>query len=101
MGFMQPEIVYGWFDIIEGKNGTEIYPDGTCDNYNIIEIIDDPTITSIEEAISECVYERVQGWFCRLQPHGYMDCTEWDGPFDSEIDALEHLDDTYGSDKDD
>lgn len=38
------------------------------------------------------------GWFCRLSAPGYMDCTEWSGPFDTEDEAREHLAETYDID---
>lgn len=39
--------------------------------------------------------ESMSGIFVRLSAPGYMDCTEWDGPFTTEEEALEHLKETY------
>lgn len=36
-------------------------------------------------------------WFARLSAPGYMDCTDWMGPFSSEEEALTELFDFYGS----
>lgn len=44
--------------------------------------------------------ERGTGWFARLSASGYLDCTDWEGPFDSESAALESLCDTYEVDSD-
>lgn len=45
--------------------------------------------------------EHVSGYFARLSAPGYMDCTDWGGPFDSTREAEEYLAETYGSDLDD
>ncbi len=42
--------------------------------------------------------ECVRGWFARLSAPGYMDCTDWSGPFPSEAAALAHLEEMYGED---
>lgn len=34
-------------------------------------------------------------WFARLQAPGYLDCTDWAGPFDSEEEARMYLATTY------
>ena len=36
------------------------------------------------------------GWYARLSAPGYLDCTDWIGPFDSEDEAFEALYETYG-----
>ena len=38
------------------------------------------------------------GWFARLSAPGYMDCTEWCGPFDTAFDARQYIVDTYDVD---
>ena len=40
----------------------------------------------------DCVF----GYFARMSAPGYTDCTEWIGPFDTEDEAKQHLDDYYG-----
>lgn len=40
------------------------------------------------------------GWFCRLSAPGYLDCTEWEGPFASEDEARLMVQDTWGVDPD-
>jgi len=39
--------------------------------------------------------EYVHGYFARLSASGYMDCTEWAGPFETNAEAEEYLVDTY------
>jgi hypothetical protein len=35
------------------------------------------------------------GWFCRLSAPGYLDCTDWDGPFETLEEAKEHITNTF------
>jgi len=37
------------------------------------------------------------GVYCRLSASGYLDCTEWNGPFESVKDAAQDMLDTYYS----
>ena len=34
-------------------------------------------------------------WFSRLSAPGYLDCTDWNGPFDTEKEALDYLVELY------
>lgn len=38
--------------------------------------------------------------WCRLSAPGYMDCTDWEGPFDSLEEAKEHITNTFMVDAD-
>ena len=44
--------------------------------------------------------EEVAGWVCQLSANGYMDQTDWDGPFETEQEARDHIADTYDVDPD-
>lgn len=35
-------------------------------------------------------------YYCRLSASGFLDCTDWRGPFDTVADCAEHLVETYG-----
>ena len=35
-------------------------------------------------------------YYCRLSASGFMDCTDWHGPFDSVEESAQFLIDTYG-----
>lgn len=39
-------------------------------------------------------------WWCRLSAPGYLDCTEWDGPHDSEQEARDAIQRDYDVDPD-
>ena len=45
-------------------------------------------------------FEAVEGWFARYSAPGYLDCTPWVGPFDTEKRAANECMDLYGSDED-
>ena len=36
-----------------------------------------------------------EGWLCRLSASGYLDCTDWHGPYASHVEALIALVDLY------
>jgi len=40
------------------------------------------------------------GWFCRLSAPGYLDCTDWTGPFPTRHEAEAFIRDTYNVDPD-
>jgi len=46
------------------------------------------------------VIEEETGWFARLSAPGYMDCTEWAGPFATEEEARDYIVETYEVDPD-
>ena len=35
-------------------------------------------------------------YYCRLSASGFLDCTDWSGPFDSVAECAEHLIEMYG-----
>ena len=70
--FMQPEIV-----------GPETFYD-TGDGWNPEPTEDGPQ-------------ETAHGYFARLSASGYLDCTKWGGPFETEAEAARYLIDTYGN----
>ena len=39
--------------------------------------------------------EKQSGWWSRLSAPGYLDCTDWQGPYATETEALEDLADTH------
>ena len=51
----------------------------------------------IEEAVIESGLDYEEdGIYCRLSADGYMDCTDWYGPFESMEEAAQCLIDIYG-----
>lgn len=46
-------------------------------------------LTDFEDGIGNEEYEA--GWYGRLSAPGYLDCTDWDGPFKTGEEALEYI----------
>lgn len=81
MAFMVPEYSNEAFVEIENKYGeSRIVPAEFAD---------------LEEGESETNAWRGTHWFCRLSAPGYMDCTDWSGPFDTLEEAKQDIEVTY------
>lgn len=52
------------------------------------------------EDICEVTRDDYPGIYVRLSAPGYMDCTEWSGPYATEAEAREYLTDSYDVDPD-
>lgn len=84
MSFMQPQVVPGPFVKVETSEGDVLVPK---EFYS-------PSLHP-----GDVLDENVTGWFGRMSAPGYMDCTDWDGPFETPEAAQKHLDETYGDDE--
>lgn len=119
MAFMVPEAIYGRAYLVDGPCGTDIIPDDVC---GTVDIDDDGwtrdndtcwsprsgSVADVPTDIAEyCENDRaesvkvVTGWFARLIAPGYLDCTDWSGPYATEAEALSALANDYGTDDDD
>ena len=62
----------------------------------------EPNITWFDEGELEAPEDSLPveplgaGWYSRLSAPGYMDCTEWSGPFETELEAVLDLHELYG-----
>ncbi|MGL6196094.1 MAG: hypothetical protein ACRC2T_14860 [Thermoguttaceae bacterium] len=77
---MIAEVIYETFLVGDTTEGTTLlHPDAWSekDNYKLMK--------------GEC-WEEKPGWYVRETAPGYMDSTDWRGPFDMRIEALESLD---------
>ena len=45
-------------------------------------------------------WKKRRGWFARLSAPGYLDATEWTGPFKTAEEADGYLDEMYGDESD-
>ena len=77
--FMQPEFYQGEMIHIVDKYGDEITV----------------PIEYYSEYMGE-IDETHNAWYFRLSASGYMDCTDWSGPYDSELEAMEQCLILYG-----
>ena len=87
MDNMVPEIVNMSFYDVETDYGSTLVPYYAFNPRDPIACTEGTRIIKIRET---------SGWFARLSADGYLDCTEWMGPFDSPEDALKELSETYG-----
>jgi hypothetical protein len=85
--FLKPELEYGTFCIGETTEGRVILP------YDIFE-----TERKHYKLRQSQRWRRRTGWYGRLSAPGYLDGTDWSGPFESEAEANECLSDMYDGD---
>jgi hypothetical protein len=89
MAFMEPEYDNGAFEIYENPRGERIVvPAGTL------------SASDLDEQELSLVDHTEGKWWYRLSASGYMDCTDWCGPFLTEQEARDDLSDTYDVDPD-
>jgi hypothetical protein len=97
MPHMLPDIEHMTMIRVETTIGTETIPD---DLVHADAAPEDCQMYLEGKPLADAELERVSGWFARLSAPGYMDCTEWSGPFESEQEAKEHIRDMYDVDPD-
>ena len=110
MAFMEKEIYYGDWVMVDGKMGTEYTPAEYVDMDDIDfrkEQIDNGEEASIRGTSLEDYFENalgdgiiyevdvIKGFGARMSASGYMDSTPW-GVFDTEEEANDYLDEYYG-----
>lgn len=96
MTHMQPEIRNGRWLVVETVDGTYTIPD------DVVAV--DPTQSLVERAAAlqpfvegriegrkDWAYFLADGWGVRMSAPGYMDATEWLGPFDTRTEAESEL----------
>ena len=85
--FMKNAVVYGTFYVGETTEGT---------------VILHPDVLEIEKGHYKLLkgeqWHKQPGWYGRLSAPGYLDCTDWSGPYQSEEEAEEALNDMYDGD---
>jgi len=108
--FMRPDVINDTFYLIVDEHGETAYiPAEYIDSKDAEQAMRaledgdtfDVTGTSIEDFVMGSLItemEEATGWFARLSAPGYLDATEWSGPFESEDEATEYLDEMYGDD---
>jgi len=79
---MQPETIETQWIIIDGINGLSVYP---LDHCSIMDAIEDYGFDAI------CSIDVEYGVCARLSMPGFLDATDWTGPFINETSALESL----------
>lgn len=92
MAFMKHDVQFFTAWQVDTTHGIQTIPTAVC--------ADAPGPDDIEgRAYDEP--EKVHGWFCRLSAPGYMDCTDWSGPYETYAEAVAALDEMYPDDDED
>jgi hypothetical protein len=102
MSFMEHQIDYFSAWRVETDNGTCCVP---ADLVGTKELSPEDRLETLAmylegDATGEAP-ELVIGWFARLSAPGYMDCTEWSGPYETEAEASAELGAMYGDEDED
>ena len=91
MPHLQDDIQEGWWLTVEYKTG----------EVTVFAIDDKPflSLSPIQDEHLDTVSEMKmsQGWGARLSAPGYLDCTDWLGPYESIEQATEALDEAWGT----
>ena len=86
---MENEIMFDRWLVIDGSHGVEIFP--------LSYVSEEEAKEKYPGEIWEAAV--VEGYGARLSMSGYMDCTDWVGPFATEDEAEEYLDEEYDDDE--
>ena len=87
--FMKPEIFKGKMIVGEDSNGESfMYPEEYFTKEQVRKEVGKVNSIGIKA-----------GWFGRLSASGYMDSTDWAGPFASEKACEDYLQEMYGEDE--
>jgi hypothetical protein len=100
MSFMQPEAVQMVMYHIETNVGTEYVPEDVCGHIGL-DMHPDDVYEQVEgylEGSEVNDFVRYEGWYGRLSASGYMDCTDWMGPYATSEDALAAVKEEYECD---
>jgi methionyl-tRNA synthetase len=85
MAFMEPEIIHTTMYSAEKHEETLTFPSVHFGKADVAS----------EADVEEAEIEEQTGWWARLSAPGYMDATDWSGPFDSEAEAKAALAEEY------
>jgi hypothetical protein len=114
MAFMQPVAERMVMYHVETNVGTELVPEDVCSKLDC-EVCErtGKVCSETEDALSPYLegseiqsVTRKEGWYARLSAPGYLDATDWHGPFKTADAALADVKDLYevddeGNDLDD
>jgi hypothetical protein len=102
MSFMSLFVTREDFVMFEDREGGQAIP------LDVITEVSDPPIDALTEEIERTYsfggvrdVQIVRGkWWSRYSAPGYLDCTDWVGPCDTEAQAIEECKELYGDDED-
>lgn len=89
MAFMEPEVGEMEMMHVERNGETTLIPSDVFDFSDVCPLLGE----SVEITVNK-------GFYARLSAPGYLDATEWSGPFDTEAEAMAELCSEYDIDED-
>lgn len=110
MGFMTLQVEKFVALVVDGPLGGEIVPwdllGGDPGAPRMLDVDDDDARETLARAAPFCPdgtrvvwsAEIVEGWFARMSAPGYLDCTDWIGPYDTAEEAERECREMYGDD---
>lgn len=101
MAFMSPVAEHLTMYRVETNVGTELVPEEVCGAIDLQSPPDGDTWRAILDYVEGSRIEgveREEGWYGRLSAPGYLDCTDWDGPYPTAEEALDAVKETYDVD---
>ena len=109
MPFMDLYTQHGSWYVVDGNVGGAVIPADVVGGIGPSEVLQTGDVGFTEYAAMLAPYyegtalhevSMVVGWCARYSAAGYMDCTDWCGPYSTEDDALRACREMYGSDED-
>lgn len=86
MAFMKPEITEDKMVLVETDAGDWLVPTDVYDPEKPLDCTEGSELYRTEH---------VSGWFARLSAPGFLDCTDWMGPFETEWEARAELSESF------
>lgn len=86
---------------VDTNGGIAVVPESIC---GVLNLDENGMPDDVRVLLPYCEHpgiagvKRRSGWYARLSADGYLDCTEWEGPFDSEREALECIKEQFDVD---
>jgi hypothetical protein len=96
MGFMIPVAEHFAAYHVETNEGTEVVPEELCGTTS--EECYDQLLEYCEGRRIVGDVERKEGWYGRLSAPGYLDCTSWQGPYETADEALDAVKEQFDVD---
>lgn len=103
MGFMKPVAEHLVMYLVPTNSHDENVPEVACGsidlNHPLSEEDQAKLLEYCEGSRIEGEVEKIEGWWSRLSANGYLDASNWTGPFDTADEALKEVMDFYEIDE--
>ena len=94
MAFMKPDVQRFTAYHVDTNGGIEVVPEDVC---GALDLDENGMPDDVRVLLPYCEHPRIagverhSGWYARLSAPGYMDRTDWDGPYPTRDAALASL----------